>query len=110
MPSKRPRYDGLDDEQGQEQEQEQQVEHATSVKVTWIADHLHQSWSNIMPLVYLTINPADADLHIGLNQKREQERDHLNQRLANADLRHAPSNGRGAKLAARVPSAWPAPQ
>ena len=86
MPSKRPRYDGLDDEQEQEQEQNQgqQVEHTTSVKVTWIANHLHQSWSNIVPLVYLTIYLAD--LHIGLNEKREQERERLNRRLANGNL------------------------
>jgi hypothetical protein len=89
MPYKRPLYDGLDDEQEQQQVQVQQVEHATSVKVTWIAAHLYQSWSNIMPLVYLAIYPAD--LHIGLNEKRESERDRLNRRLANADLLPRPS-------------------
>ena len=86
MPSNRPRYDRLDDEEEQLQEQERQVEHATSVKVTWIANHLYQSRSNSTPLVHLTIYPADADLHVGLNEKRELERDRLNRRLANADL------------------------
>ena len=68
MPPNRPRYDDL----GDGQEQEQEVEHTTSVKVTWIANHLYQSWSNVMPLVYLTIYPAEADLHMGLNKKRDR--------------------------------------
>jgi hypothetical protein len=84
MPPKRPRYN----DPGDGQEQEQEVEHTTSVKVTWISNHLYQSWSNIMPLVYMTIYPAD--LHIGLNEKREQERNRLNLRFPNADLLSRP--------------------
>jgi hypothetical protein len=88
MPTKEPHNDDHDDEQ------EHKVKHA---KVTWILNYPYQGRSMLLECHVQKEHPTD--LRVGLNDKREPERERLNQRLTNAispsPITHHPTaNGR----------------